>query len=125
MQSWDYYASSKVSEKIEDEISNVVADLNRKKLEDLLCKVELSDGSFSQTKFWELKRKIFSQSDSAPIAMKDKEGNNITSEAALKKLYRDTYYERLKPAKMDRDLNEISQLKESLWKMRKRIWRKM
>ena len=53
-----------------------------------------------------------------PIAKKDKYGNVITNQGALKDLYLETYTERLKHRQIKEESEDIFKLKSLLWKKR-------
>ena len=67
---------------------------------------------------WKLKRKLFPQETDPPMAKKDAYGNLITSPILLKKLYADTYRNRLRQRQIEPKFNDIFLLKTELWKMR-------
>ena len=52
------------------------------------------------------------------MAKCDKNGTLITSPSLLKKLYVDTYTERLKNREMKSELTDLYELKSKLWKLR-------
>ena len=67
---------------------------------------------------WKVKSKLFPRPSDPPMAKKDPHGNIITSQEALKKLYLDTYVQRLDHRKMKDDFKEIFHLKSQLWNER-------
>ena len=75
--------------KLEEQIKEEEAKLNRKKLIENVKTIKESDVSRG---IWKLKEKYFpKQKSSVPVAKKNKEGQLITNEAELKKLYLDNF----------------------------------
>ena len=70
---------------------------------------------------WKVKSKLFPRPSDPPMAKKDPYGNIITSQEALKKLYLDTYIQRLEHREMKDEFKEIFQLKSQLWKERLKL----
>ena len=68
--------------------------------------------------FWKLKNRLFSSPRTPPIVKCDTSGNLITSNNALKKLYINTYIERLSHKLMKPELMDIFWLKTDLWDIR-------
>ena len=106
---------------IEKKISQLTAKRNADTVSDQLKILETTEGSFSQTGMWKVKSKLFPRPSDPPMAKKDFHGNIITSQEALKKLYLDTYIQRLEHREMKNDFNEIHQLKSQLWKERLKL----
>ena len=72
-------------------------------------------GNFSQINFWKLKKSMIPRVEEVPISKRDSDGNRVTTDLALKNLYLKTYKDRLSPAKMEVDYEEIYELKDRLW----------
>ena len=117
--------SCKKLKQLDEEIVTIVSDENCKKIEDIVRGTKSDNGEFNQRKFWEVKKKFFQSPNEPPAAMRDKNGNLVTSSAALKELYMKTYKERLSPAIIeDDDTKEIIELKKKLWEVRKYVYEK-
>ena len=97
---------------------------NKQKIEEIIQGTENPDGTFSHTSFWKMKKKMIPRPQEVPLAMKDKNGNHITTSESLKKLYIDTYTERLKPHETDPNFKEIMRMKSQLWRMRLSLLKK-
>ena len=74
------------------------------------------EGSFSQNGVWNVRSKLCPRKIDPPMAKKDKDGNLITSKETLKKLYINTYVERLKHRPMNDEFKLIFEMKNLLWK---------
>ena len=105
-------------ELLEEEITEEVATKNAETVREYLKSVESLDGNFSQVGFWKLKQKLCPVAPDPPMAKKDKYGNLITAPEALKKLYLDTYMDRLKHREMKTELMDVYLLKTELWMSR-------
>ena len=67
---------------------------------------------------WKLKSKLFPKPPNPPMAKIDKYGNLITEQGPPKKLYLETYVERLKHRQINEEFKDIFDLKSLLWNMR-------
>ena len=105
----------------ENKLSQLTSKLNKMKLENITKGMGALDGNFCQNNFWKIKNQVLLRSTDPPIAMRDKKGNLVTSPMALKQLYLETYIERLRPAKMSQDFNDIFQMKAELWRRRNEL----
>ena len=80
--------------KLKEQIKEEEAKLNRKKLIENVKTIKESNISRS---IWKLKEKYFpKQKSSVPVAKKNKEGQLITNEAELKKLYLDNFIHQMR-----------------------------
>ena len=71
---------------------------------------------------WELlKRKYPKCVPSVPVGKKDKSGNIVTNHQGLKKLYLDTYMQRLKNWPIKKEFEEIKAFKEELFDLRLKL----
>ena len=67
---------------------------------------------------WKVRSKLFPRKIDPPMAKKDVDGNLITGHEALKKLYINTYVQRLEHRKIKIEFKEIFELKNELWSER-------
>ena len=71
---------------------------------------------------WNIKKKVFPKNaESLPFAKKDTKGKVISSQNELKKLYLDTFTQRLRPRPIKPDFDQIKVLKETLCEKRLQI----
>ena len=75
-------------------------------------------GRFSQTGMWKLKTKLNPKQLDPPMAKVDKGGNLITAPPLLRKLYLDTYVDRLRHREMKPNLLDVYEMKMKLWNYR-------
>ena len=108
-------------EQIEEKILKITSEKNAKKITEQISQIQTLDGSFSQTGMWNVRSKLFPRLIDPPMAKKDIDGNLITGPEALKKLYSQTYADRLKPRQIKADFQEIFDLKSILWDQRMKI----
>ena len=97
-------------------ISNQTAARNFQSISNQINNLQTSEGSFSQNGMRKIRSKILPRKIDPPIAKKDNRGNLITGEQALKKLYLNTYVERLEHREIKTEYKEILELKNQLWK---------
>ena len=107
---------------IEEEVGN---DISEKYYEEVLVTLKKLGGDRTnlsgsgRKKMWELlKRKYPKNSPSVPVGKKDNFGNLITNHEGLKKLYLQTYTQRLRNRPIKKELKELKVLKEELFHMR-------
>ena len=105
-------------DEIEESLDEETATKNAHTVKEHIENLETIDGNFSNLGFWKLKRKLRPICEDPPMAKKDKAGNVITAPEAIKKLYVDTYSERLGNREMKPDLMDIYYLKKELWDCR-------
>ena len=74
--------------------------------------------NFSQLGLWRLKRDLCQTQLEPPSAKLDKNGTLITSPNLLRKLYLETYTERLRNRDIKPELRELYSLKCELWDLR-------
>ena len=104
--------------RIEDDISRISASRNAELVQDYVRHLDSASGNFSQLGLWRLKRDLCQTQPEPPSAKIDKGGNLISSPNLLKKLYLDTYSERLRNREMKPELKELYFLKSKLWELR-------
>ena len=80
--------------------------------------METLEGNFSQVGFWKMKQKLWPSSCDPPMTKHDEEGNLVTAPGALKKLYLETYRDRLSHREMKPELLDVYFLKMELWMSR-------
>ena len=105
-------------EKIEDDISKITATSNAEIVQEYVKGLDSVTGNFSQLGLWRLKRKLCKSPAEPPTAKLDCTGSLITSPNLLKKLYCDTYTERLKHREIKPSLQDLFCLKTELWELR-------
>ena len=114
-----YDEKSEQLEKVMDEIAIICAQKNKETVEEYFSKEDDGMEGFNQAKIWSLKKKLAPKNtEEPPMAKKDPKGNLVTEKSLLEKLYLDTYIERLKPNKIEPDLQNLEKLKEYLFKIR-------
>ena len=106
-------ATTKLDE-IEQYIVEETASKNTKVVKDHLERLETLEGTFSNLGFWKLKQKLCPLAEDPPMAKKDHLGNIITSPEAIKKLYIDTYKNRLRNRIMKPELMDLYFLKTEI-----------
>ena len=102
----------------EDKLTTMMADKNIQFIKEHLLQLDSIEGNFNQMKIWKLKNKLLPRPSDPPMAKKDKGGNLITAPLPLKKLYLETYKERLSQRPMKAEYKDIFRLKNYLWKLR-------
>ena len=100
---------------LEEKMMKITSEINAKKIRLMIGETKTLDGNFNQVNFWKLKKKMIPKNQEVPIAKRDSKGNLITAEIPLKKLYLDTYKERLSQGKIKSGLEEILRMKDQLW----------
>ena len=70
----------------EENLINLTAESNSKKINDYIKEVEDDSGGFSQLRLWKLKAKLFNKAEEVSTAKKDAEGNLVTAPSSLKDL---------------------------------------
>ena len=122
LKSCEYPAIKEVAQKkleeVEEYLNKWYYEKNFDTAKEYIDGVKNDRGEFSQLKLWKLKQKLCPKPCDPPMAKKDKEGNIITSPGLLKKLYLETYKERLRNRDMKEELMEVYFLKEELWQSR-------
>ena len=89
---------------------------------DFIGDFEFGMDGFNQVRTWGLKKKLAPKNViDPPAAKKDAEGKLVTEKSQLEKLYLETYKERLKPNPISENFQELKELKEYLFSLRKRL----
>ena len=104
--------------KIEEKIQELSANRNAKLVENHIEMMK-TNGKFAQTGMWKLKKKLHpgKQLD-PPMAKHDSKGNVITAPPLIRKLYLDTYTDRLRNREMNPEFSVVFRMKSELWRLR-------
>ena len=105
---------NETEEILEEKFAEQTADMVKKQINE----IKTDEGKFSHRGMWKLKKKLFPQCAENPMAKKDSKGNIITCPSLLKKLYAETYQNRLRQREMRKSLTDIYHMKMELWKIR-------
>ena len=106
-------------EKVNEEISEICADSNRKVVEDFLQHASDGIDGFGHQKTWKMEKVVAPKNKmDPPTAKKDSDGNLITDLDNLEDLYLQTYTDRLQPNTIEPQLQNLEQLKEYLFQLR-------
>ena len=103
---------------IEDNITSITASRNAAIVKDYVKHLDSESGNFSKLGLWKLKRELCQTQVDPPTAKLDKNGTLITSPTLLKKLYLDTYKDRLRNREIKPGLTDLFCLKNELWESR-------
>ena len=118
----DETESLRINEEIEDillRISQECAETTKNAINKLSSLFSDPTESFNQAKMWEVKKKLVPKNGGQPpTAKRDKQGNLVTDKTLIKKLLVDNYKERLSPNIIEEELEEIEELKETLYSLR-------
>ena len=104
--------------KLEQTILELTSLKNAEVIKEQISHLRTLEGSFSQNGMWKVKSRLCPRKNDPPMAKKDKDGNLITSQEALKKLYINTYVNRLKHREIKTEYQEIFEIKNLLWNER-------
>ena len=110
-------AQTKITQ-IEEEISKLCAERNYRIVQNHKKSLGTPDGKFSQIGMWKLKNQLVPKEIDPPMAKLDKHGNLITAPEVLKKLYLETYVDRLKHRDVEPGCESNYLKKVELWNMR-------
>ena len=106
---------------IDNKIQSLCSARNVKIVEEYLQTINC-EGKFSHTGTWKLRKKLHpAKTIDPPMAKLDRRGNIVTAPNLIRKLYLDTYIDRLRQRKMNPELLEVFNLKTELWKRRQKI----
>ena len=110
---------------IEEDIADSISDEFKNELESNLKSIGGDTQSISgsgRIKLWQVLKKHYPKNiQSPPVGKKDESGNMITNHEALKKLYFQTYQQRLRNRPIKEELEEFKSLKEELFELRLKI----
>ena len=102
----------------ENKVTVLMGDQNANFVKEQVMQLNSIDGNFSQVRMWKIKNKLFPRPQDPPMAKRDRGGNLITAPLPLKKLYLETYRERLSHRAIKAEYKDIYQLKTKLWNLR-------
>ena len=100
---------------VEESLTDLTSEKNVKTIKDHLNQLSSENGSFSNLKMWQLKKKLLPREKDLPMGKKDEKGVLITSHNELLNLYLRTYQHRLRQRDMRPELNLTFELKNMLW----------
>ena len=104
---------------LENDVCDLVAKENYKKVVDNFQMMECHSGKVQPAGIWNIKRRVFPKNkESLPTAKKNCEGKVITSQSLIKTLYLDTFVHRLRHRPANKEYIYLKYLKEQLWQMR-------
>ena len=92
-----YYGSNTSKSEINQRISDAVFERNRTMILEQISDMSDVSGGFSRSKMWKVRQKVCPKNTTPCVmAKKNKDGDIISNRIELKKLYSDTYKDRLK-----------------------------
>ena len=101
---------------LDQKIKELSSVRNVQIVEDYIRNLEC-DEKFSHCGMWKLRKKLHpSKQMDPPMAKLDKDGNLITAPPLIRKLYLETYVDRLRHREMNTEFVELFHLKNELWK---------
>lgn len=106
-------------EVIENELSELCAENNKKIIEKEIKGLTNTDGGLNTGRLWKLKKKLVPKYRDPPFAKKDEEGHLVTSVEKLKELCVRTYKDRLKHEEIKPSLKNYKLYEEELFQNRK------
>ena len=86
---------NKEIEQVEEEIGSIVANNNKDIIKEDVNEIADAEGEFNAPKLWKLKKKLFPKGNQNLIAIKDTQGNLITSKKGILERNLQGYKERL------------------------------
>ena len=104
--------------KVEEELSNLVAEENYNKIKTELKNTNGEEAGMNAGKLWKIKKKLSPRPPNNPTAMVDKKGNLVTSAAGLESLALEHYKNVLHNREINEELKHIQQDKEYLYNLR-------
>ena len=103
---------------LETEIAAECAQKHNEMITDNIKELTEIDGTFNNNKMWKLKRKIINKRSEPLCAKKDSSGHIISNPEMIKKLYLDTYVDRLRHKEIKPELQYLKKLREELFALR-------
>ena len=114
--------SSRINKELEEiilQISEACAEDNKRAISKLSSFVSDPTENFNQAKVWKVKKKLIPNNTAEPpSAKRDEYGNLITEKEQIKKLLVRNYQERLSPNQIEKESEELQELKECLFSLR-------
>ena len=101
-------------QRVEEELAELCAEENVRSIKDELKEFTCDDSGIHPGKLWRLRKKLFPKFREPPVAMKDDDGNIITSLKEIEKLSIHTYKSRLSNRPMLPELDHLKTQKEKL-----------
>ena len=106
-------------EEIEEKVAALVGKENFNKIHDNFGKLDQSNGGVCSQGIWDIKKKEFPKANnSAPAAKKDVSGRLVTDPEGLKKVYKDTFINRLRVRPARESVRETLEIQEKLLEKR-------
>ena len=106
---------SNLIENIELELSEMCAEENYKIISKQIKNISNLEGGLSKLKMWQVRKSVSPRAKDPPMAKHDTSGNLITTKEPLKKLYLETFVDRLRTRDIIPGLNYLKELNEELW----------
>ena len=124
--------SDEIKQKIEIRIAQIEEEIGEKIVEDYHNEIletieglggdDTSLNGAGRTKLWKLMKQKFPKTETViPVGKKDRDGNVITNHIGLKHLYLQTYVNRLRNRPIREDFEELKQLKQLLFNLRREL----
>ena len=107
--------------KLENEISELESSKNERILTEHVKGITNDEGGLNIPKMWKVRKKLCPKASEPPTLKKDKLGNQVTDAVSLKRLYNETYKERLACRDISPELSDLKNLKENLFEMRLKL----
>ena len=105
---------------LEMKIQKLSSMRNVKIVEDFVKTLD-KNGKFSQSGMWKLRKKLHpSKTIDPPMAKVDTKGNLVTAPNLIRKLYLDTYKNRLSHRQMKSEFLDVFYMKTDLWRRRQK-----
>ena len=105
-------------DKLDEKVQKLSSARNIKIVEEHIQSLKSGD-KFSQSGMWKLRKKLHpSKQMDPPMAKKETKGNLITAPPLIRKLYLDTYVDRLSHRKTKKEFEDVYNLKTELWTRR-------
>ena len=100
---------------LNETISDLCGQKNAKIITDQVQNLSDTEGRFSRSNMWQIKKKLCPRILPLPIAKRDEKGMMITNQSLLKKLYTETYQFRLRSRTILPHLERLKYLREKLF----------
>ena len=110
-------------EVIENKLADLCAKSNYEKTKEEIEGIKPDDGKINSGKLWKLKNKLNPKCRDPPTAMKDNDGNLITTAKGIETLALETYAKRLQNRKIKDGLENLQKNKEDLCELRLQLAR--
>ena len=99
---------------IEVKLADYCAEINYNKIKEEISYIKCEEGGIHSGNLWKLKKKLNPKSRDPPTAMKDKEGNLVTSPNLIENIALEVFKDRLKNRPIRDGLNKMKEDKEEL-----------